>query len=136
MTHTYYNVMPETEIKSDIKQYYAYKHLWKPVINKHLNVAMEPGNLSGKYAAFVKKDKVVVGHLPLGETGRIANLISCFLRANIYANCNVVIPRREVSLGNGEGMQVSCLLYFTRTKQMLDLLKRKLFLEFWHYIKI
>lgn len=71
---------------------------------------MEPGNVSDKYAAFVKKGKVVVGHLPLGETGRIANLISCFLRVNIYANCNVVIPGREVNLGNSEGMQVSCLL--------------------------
>ena len=65
---------------------------------------MEPGNVTDEYADCVKKGKVVARRLPLGETGRIAKLVSCFLWANIYANCNLVTPGREVNLGNGEGM--------------------------------
>ena len=58
----------------------------------------------------VKKDKVIVGDLPLGETGKSAKLIFYFFRADSYANCNIVIAEREVNIGNGEGMQVLCLL--------------------------
>ena len=33
-------VTSETEIKSVIKGYHAYKHLWKLVVNEELNAAM------------------------------------------------------------------------------------------------
>ena len=58
----------------------------------------------------VKKDKVIVEHLPLGETGKSAKLTFYFFRADSYANCNIVIAEREVNIGNREGMQVLCLL--------------------------
>ena len=32
-----------------------------------------------------------MGHLPLGKTERFAKLIFYFLRADSYANCNVVV---------------------------------------------
>ena len=63
-----------------------------------------------KVPVCVKKDKVIVGHLPLGETGKSAKLIFYFFRADSYANCNIVIAEREVNIGNGEWMQVLCLL--------------------------
>ena len=90
---------------------------------------MKPGNVVHKYAVCVKKGKVIVGHLPPGDTGRFAKLILCFLRADSYANCNVGIPEKEVNLGDGEGMQMPCLLKIAEMKQMLDILKKKLCLQ-------
>ena len=87
---------------------------------------MEPDNVVDKYTVCVKKGEVIVGHLPLGETGRFAKLIFCFLRADSYANYNIVITRREVDLGDGKEMQVSYLLKIFTTKQMLDISKREL----------
>ena len=55
------------------------------------NTAMKSGNEVDKYAVCVKKDEVIVGHLPLIETGRFAKLIFYFLRAGSYGNCNIVI---------------------------------------------
>lgn len=46
-------VTSETEIKSVIKGYHAYKHLWKLVVNEELNAAMEPGNVVDKYTVKV-----------------------------------------------------------------------------------
>ena len=39
---------------------------------------MKPGNVVDKYAVCVKKDEVIVGHLPLGDTVRFAKLIYVF----------------------------------------------------------
>ena len=40
--------MSETEIKFFINGYYAYKHLWKPVINEQFSAAVEPCNVVEK----------------------------------------------------------------------------------------
>ena len=86
---------------------------------------MKPGNVVDKYAVCVKKDELIVGHLPLGDTGKFMKLIFCFLRADSYANCHVGITEKEVNPGDDEGMQMPCLLKFSETKQMLDILKRE-----------
>ena len=65
------------------------------VINHQLNAAMEPGNVVDKYALCVKKDEVIVAHLPLGKTGRFAESIVYFLWENRYANFNVVITGKK-----------------------------------------
>ena len=59
---------------------------------------MKSGNEVDKYAVCVKKDEVIVGHLPLIETGRFAKLIFYFLRAGSYGNCNIVITEEKLML--------------------------------------
>ena len=75
------------------------------VINQQLNVAMEPGNMVDKYTLCVKKDAVIVAHLPLGKTGKSAESIVYFLQEDRYANFNVVITGKKVNLGDGKGMK-------------------------------
>ena len=77
---------------------------------------MEPDNAVDKYPNFVKKKDIIVGHLPHGKNRRFAKMIFYFLRAHKCAECKVKITGREVNLGNGEGMQVSCLLKFLEQK--------------------
>ena len=45
-----------------------------------------------------------------------------FLRAYRYAECKVIITDKEFNLGDGEGMQVPCLLKISGTKNMLQIL--------------
>ena len=45
-----------------------------------------------------------------------------FHRADRYAQCKVIITDKEVNLGDGEGMQVPCLLKISGTKNMLQIL--------------
>ena len=119
-------VTADTEIKSFVKGYHAYKELWKPVINDQLTTAMEPDNVVDKYAVCVKKNDEIVGHLPLGKNGRFAKTIFYFLRADCYGKCNVIITGKAVNLGDGDGMQVPCLLKISGTKTLLEILKREL----------
>ena len=62
------------------------------------NTDMKSDNEVDKYAVCVKKDEVIVGHLPLTETGRFAKLIFYFLRAGSYGNCNIVITEEKLIL--------------------------------------
>ena len=119
-------VTSNMDIKSFVKGYHAYKNLWKPVINEQLSIAMEPTNVADKYAVCVKKSNIIVGHLPLGKSGRFAKTIFYFLRADSYAECNVKITGKAVNLGDGEGMKVPCLLNIVGRKDMLEILKQEL----------
>ena len=81
---------------------------------------MEPDNVVDKYAVCVKKNNVIVGHLPIGKDVRFVKMILYFLRADRYAECKVIITGKEVNLGDGEGMQVPSLLKISGTKNMLQ----------------
>ena len=51
---------------------------------------------------------LVIGHLPLGKSGKFAKMIFYFLRADPYAKYVVVVTGKAVNLG--DGMQVPCML--------------------------
>ena len=110
------------EVYSCVKDYHAYKDLWKPFINEELITTTELYNVVDKYAVCVKKNDVIVGHLPHGRNGRFAEMIFYFLRADKYAECKVIITEKEVNLGDDEGMPVPCLLRISGTKNMLQIL--------------
>ena len=109
-------VITDKTVNSFVKDYHAHKDLRKPFINEELTTAMEPDNAVDKYPNFAKKNDIIAGHLPHGKNGRFAKMIFYFLRAHKYAECKVKITGREVNLGNGEGIQVSCLLKFLEQK--------------------
>ena len=83
---------------------------------------MEPDNVVDKNEVCVKKNNVIVWHLPLGKDGRFAKIIFYFLRVDRYAECKVILTGKEVKHGDGEGMQVPCFLQISRTKNMLQIL--------------
>ena len=119
-------LVSDVEMKSYIKGHHVYKHLWTPVINEHLSSEMEPNNIKDKYAVCVKKNNVVIGHLPLGKSGKFAKMIFYFLRADPYAKCVVVVTGKAVILGDGDGMQVPRMLKITGKKTLRDILTKEL----------
>ena len=60
------------------------------------------------------------------QAGRFTKIILYFFRVDSYAECNVMITGKEVSLGDGGGMQGPCLLEITDTKNILEILKNEL----------
>ena len=85
---------------------------------------MDPDNVANKYAVCAKKKQLcncgnilfIVGHSPLGKNGRFANSIFYFLHAGSYSECNIIITSKEVNLGDGERMQVACLMSISGLK--------------------
>ena len=60
-------------INAFVMGYHVYKKNWTPSIGDELQGFMEPTNKLDKYAVAVKeKDEDVIGHLPLGKTGKFA----------------------------------------------------------------
>ena len=48
-----------------------------------------------------------------------------FLRADPYAKCNITVVGKAVNLGDGDGMQVSCILHLSGQKSMVEILKQQ-----------
>ena len=88
---------------------------------------MEPNNIYDKYAVCAKKHNIVIGHvkvighLPLGKSGKFAKIIFYFLRADPYTKCVVVVTGKAVNSVDGDGMQVPCMPIHTLSVLLLSL---------------
>ena len=114
------------ETPSYIKGYHEYQKIWTPFLQEELCGEMEPANPVDKYAVAVKKNNVVVGHLPLGCSGKFAKTIFYFLRADEWSECKVIVTGKPVNRGVGDGMQVPCLLKFHGQKSFISILKQQM----------
>ena len=119
-------VTADFEIDSFVKGYHEYKNIWTTKIGETLSTEREPGNLLDKYTVCVKKNNEIVGHLQLGKDGKFAKTVFYFLIAGEYGSCDVLIKGKPVNLGDGDGMQVPCLLNFTGRKNFIDILEKTL----------
>ena len=119
-------LLVEFETPSYIKGYHEYQKNWTPFLQEELCGEMEPAKPVDKYAVAVKKNNVVVGYLPLGCSGKFAKTIFYFLRADEWSECKVIVTGKPVNRGDGDGMQVPCLLKFHRQKSLIGLLKQQL----------
>ena len=112
-------------IVSNIQGYQVYQSVWTPTLQEQVYGEIEPHNPVDKYAVAVKKDEKVIGHLPLGENGKFAKTIFYLLRADPYAKCNITVVGKAVNLGDGDGMQVPCILHLSGQKSMVEILKQQ-----------
>ena len=87
---------------------------------------MEPANSVDKYAVAVKKNDVVVGHLPLGCSGKFVKTIFYFLCADEWSEWKVIVTGKSVNHRDGDSMQVPCLLKFHGQKSLIGILKQQL----------
>ena len=84
---------------------------------------MEPSNPVDKYAVVVKKGELVVVHLPLDKSGKFAKTIFYFLRADPYGKCKIIVTGKPINRGDGDGMQVPCLLQLSGQRHIIEILK-------------
>ena len=74
-------VSTNVDVDSFVKGYPEYKSIWTLKIGEILSTAREPGNSVDNYAVCVKKEKEIVGHLPLGKDGKFAKTVFYFLES-------------------------------------------------------
>ena len=92
---------------------------------EYLVAQREPQNLVDRYAVAVKSGENVVGHLRKGVSGRFAKLVSYFLNDQ-WSSCRVAVLSRPINLGDRDGMQVPCKLYFAGQEQYIQVLRQQL----------
>ena len=81
----------------------------------------EPSNVNDRYAVAVKRDGVIVGHLPQ----KIPQVCSLFLLRGESINCTVVGRRRySADLVQG-GLDIPCNLLFRGMQKEINKLKLK-----------
>jgi len=116
------------KIEAFVMGHHVYKERWTPTIGEHLDAFMEQNNSMDKYAVatFQKGKKQVVGHLPLGKSGKFAKTIFYFLKASKDNKCHVEIVSKVVNQNDGLGMKVPSRLIFTAEEKYIKILKEEL----------
>ena len=115
------------EIDSFIMGYHVYKTNLTPVVGEKLTGVMESNNLMDKCAVAVKRsDESIVGHLPLGKSGKFAKTIFYFVKANQKHSCVIKVLGKAINGGDGLGMKVPCRLLFFAEGKYINILNEKL----------
>ena len=93
------------EIEAFVMGYHVYKNTWTPFVGEALDVAMQPDNKMDKYAVaiFQERKNKVIGHLPLGKSGKFAKTIFYFLKADKENKCKVVVVGKQKRWFGNEG---------------------------------
>ena len=116
----------EISHETQIKGHHVYKDIWAPELGEHLEVQCEPENPVDKYAVCLKTSNgAIVGHLKKGKSGRFAKTIFYYLRSHPQANCTAKVTGKRFNLGDGEGLQVPCILQFTGERKFISVLKEQ-----------
>ena len=95
---------------------------WTPKNGEILKDRPEPENEYDKYAVAAERCGDVVGHLSMWYA-RFAKTVSYFLRASNENCCRVEVMGKRVNLGDGEGLQIPCILHFSGEPKFVSKLK-------------
>ena len=88
---------------------------------------MEPTNKLDKYAVPVKgKDGDVIGHLPLGKSGKFAKKVFYFLKSDKNHHCKITVTGKATNAGDRLGIKVPCQLFFLTKEKFIIILQERL----------
>ena len=127
-------VLSSTAITSYIKGYHVYKSQTRKTTRRNgtsqpcrqiRQIQILSTNTTNTNLVAVKKDGKLVGHLPLGENGNFAKIIFYFLRVDQFGRCDITVTGKAVNLGDGDGLQVPCVLSLSGQKSMVEFLKKQ-----------
>ena len=110
---------------SHVSGYHVYRDSWQPSTGDLLTAVIEPDNDYDKYAVCVKEGDRIVGHIETGKTGRFAKTIHYFLRADEYAQCDVLVTGKQVNLGDRKGLKIPCQLHLVGRHEFLEILRKQ-----------
>ena len=105
-----------------VRGYHVYQHVWSAAVGQVLSCEREPTNSRDRYAVVVKKDGVVIGHLPR----KVSRVCSLFLRRGGTIQCRVSGERRYSSDLPQGGLEIPCKVVFSAKPEELKKLKLSL----------
>lgn len=107
-------------IDSAVRGYHVYSEVWKPVNAEVLQCERQTSNRFDPFAVEVKKNSVVVGHVPR----RFSAICSLFLRRGGSITCTVNGSRRYSSDLPQGGLEIPCVLTFSGEQTRIDKVKK------------
>ena len=112
--------MAELERRCCIRGYHCYQPIWTAAVGEQFPCIREPFNVMDRYAVAVKKDGIVIGHLPK----KVSRICSLFLRRERTIRCTVTGTRRySEDLPQG-GLEIPCNLLFSGKQKEIEEVKR------------
>ena len=81
------------------------------------------------------KDVDVIGHLPLGKSGKFAKTISYFLKSDKNHHCKTTVTGKATNAGDGLGMKVHVNYSFSRRRKVYNYPPRKTHQTFVKFLK-
>ena len=103
------------EVRSFIRGFHEYQHLWTPTIGETHALKRELTNPVDPYAVAVRKDGETVGHLPYNR----APTVSAFLSRDVNVGF-VEVAGARVNRGGGYGLEIPCIYRFYGPKLYID----------------
>ena len=108
------------ERNSCVCGYHIYMSTWDAIIGKELPCERETGNERDRYSVAVKKDGMIIGHLPR----KISRPCSLFLRRRNRITCCVMGYRRySLDLPQGD-LEIPCVLVFEGESKEISKIKK------------
>ena len=104
-----------------VRGYHVYKEIWEAAVGEILVCEREPRNAADRYAVAVKKDGMIIGHLPR----KVSRVCSLFLRRGGIIHCKVTGRRRYSGDLPQGGLEVPCTLAFESRAKPKELAKIK-----------
>ena len=116
------------EMEAFVMVYHVYRETWKLFAGEKLDRAMRPDNVKNKYAVsfFQEGKKKVIGHLPLGKSGKFPKTIFYFLKVAKESRYQIIVLGKAVNQNDGLGMKVTSQLLFTAKEKFTNTLKKRL----------
>lgn len=115
------------EIDAFVMGFHVYKDNWTPKVGDEFQGVMESTNKIDKYAVAVKKNNgEVIGHLPLGKSGKFAKTVFYFLKTDKSHGCKIKVTGKAINAGDLLGMKVPCKVIFDAERKFIDILQEKL----------
>ena len=113
------------EINAFVMGHHVYKSNWTPSVGDEFQGFMESTNIVDKYAVAVKKDDgEIIGHLPLGKSGKFAKTVFYFLKADKSHGCTITVTGKAINAGDCLGMKVPCKLFLLAKKTLFIFYKK------------
>ena len=109
--------MEEFERDSCIRGYHVYKEIWQAAVGEELECDREHGNTKDRYAVAVRRQGIVIGHLPR-KLSRLCcgGVISCTVTGGRWYSGD--LPQG--------GLEIPCILLFKHDPKELQKMKQLL----------
>ena len=119
------------ESEAFVMGHHVYKQTWMPFVGEKLDAAMQRSNIKDKYAVaiFQRGRNKVIGHLPLGKSGKFGKTIFYFLIAAKEIRCQIIVLGKVVNKNDGLGMKLPSRLIFTAEEKYIEILKESLLMS-------
>ena len=108
-------MMASYDVESVVRGHHVYKTVWQPDIGEKLALEQERNNPHDKYTVSVKKEDIIVGHVPREHS----KLFWHFIQHSGIITCCITGKRKK-----GIGLEVPCTYSFRGKKSLVDRMKQ------------